>query len=123
MTDFVMRPSSPPVVRSNSFDDLLPEGVTVAEIQADRVTFTAEVDATTATAIADRMISADPEVLAARAALREAATAGATNLAQMLVAYTLGDPMPAAVLPATTTTTSTSPVAAKAATAKKARAT
>lgn len=78
------------------------------------LTFDADLDAATVQAIWAQMESTDDGDQARRAALREAATAGATNLAQMLVAYTLGDPMPAAVLPATTTTTAAKAAAVKA---------
>lgn len=92
MSDFVFRPPSPPVIRSNTFDDLLPEGVGVEAVLADRVTFTADLDAATVTAIRDRMMSADPDVLAARAQLRADRDAlAADDPLRRLYDYVLGD--------------------------------
>lgn len=94
----VPRPCPPRVVRSTTFDDLLPDGVTVSAVLSDRVEFTAELDEETVAAIRERMASRDDDDQANRAALRAAAVSGAVNLAQMLVAYTVGDPMPDAVI-------------------------
>lgn len=85
----------------DSFADIT--DAAVLEITALGVLFDGDLDLDAVLAVWERMESRDDADKAARAALREAAAAGATNLAQMLVAYTLGDPMPAAVLPATTT--------------------
>lgn len=75
---------------------------TVAGFSADPsgmvvVTFDADLDAETATAIRDRMTSRDDADQAARATLR--AADGATNLAEMVRAYALGDPLPAPICP------------------------
>lgn len=77
-------------------------GATERLLSADSGTyvieFDAELDEATAAAIRERMASRDDDDQANRAALRAAADEGATNLAQMLVAYTVGDPLPAAVI-------------------------
>lgn len=102
MTAFVKRSASPPVLRSNTFDDLLPDGVAVAAMLPDRVEFTADLDEATATAIADRMVSADPAVLAARATLRADRDAlDAEDPLRRLYDYVLGDPILDPVLPQT----------------------
>lgn len=55
----------------------------------------------TINAIAAFISSTSDEDQAARAALHDAAAKGALNLAKMLCAYTLGDPIPAARYPCT----------------------
>lgn len=87
--------------RPDMFDDLAPlvdprpkrvDGTTV-------LVFDGALDDETVTAIRDRMTSRDDEDQADRTKLRQAAAAGALNLAAMHLAYTLGDPVPDAVLP------------------------
>lgn len=84
------------------FADLTDVEHTRAFDRATQVTtlcFAANLPPETAQAVWARMESADDTDQAARAALRSAAAAGASNLAAMHLAYFLRDPLPDAVLP------------------------
>lgn len=99
MTTFVPRPQIPGPVRSSSFDDLLPEGVSVCDIRPDGVEFDGDLSPADVAAIKDRLYSTGDADRAERARIRAAVADGAANLAEMLAARMLGDPVPEAVLP------------------------
>lgn len=83
----------------DSFTDLTPVPVERFDDTSSGLTvvFAADVSAAVAAAVVDRLGSRDDDDQSRRAALRAARAAGATNLTEMHVAYTLGDPMPEAV--------------------------
>ena len=90
-----------PPVRPTGFDSFhdMPDLPDVAAITADGIEFEGPLTAKQVDAVRARITSRDDDDQAKRAKIRAASAANATNLAQMLAAYTLGDPVPDAVLP------------------------
>lgn len=86
-----------PRLNYGSFADIT--DAPLVSISATGLEFDGDLTLEQVAAICARMESTDDADQAARAALRAAAAADATNLAAMTCAYVLGDPMPAAVLP------------------------
>lgn len=86
------------VVGPDTFADLTDVPVALDGITLTGITFDGDLTPSEADAVWARMESSDDADQAARAALR--AAGDATNLAQILRAYVLGDPPPAPIYPA-----------------------
>lgn len=87
-------------IGSDTFADLTAASLVVpGGVDPNGLLFDGDLDVDTAVAIHDRMTSRDDADEECRTLLRAALAAGATNLAAMHLAYTLGDPVPDAVLP------------------------
>lgn len=80
------------MVRSDTFDDLLPQGVSVSAVLPDRVEFTADLDEATARAVRDRLMSCNDTDQADRATLRADRDAlAADDPLRRLYNYVLGE--------------------------------